>query len=66
MEILRTYYELEERKYSSNVIVKVNVVLNDKGKEQELKQTFLIPAGKKKEGDKIADFILPILQNYHE
>lgn len=61
MNIAKTYFEIQQRKYSSNVIVRVDMTL-DKGKEELHKKTFLIPAGKKIEGDQVADFILRVLQ----
>jgi hypothetical protein len=57
-EIIKTYHELETRKFSSNVIVRVDVTLDNKGKEQLHKEIIIIPTDKKKEGDKIANIIL--------
>jgi len=59
-----TRYELEIRKYSSDVIIGVYKTINEHGKEIEKRDIVICPVLKKEDGDKYARFILDCLNAY--
>lgn len=64
--IVRTYYELQPRDHSADVILYVRVterVEAGKAKQHLHKEVVVIPTQKKKEGDKIAKAILQMLND---
>ncbi len=51
-------YELEKRKYSSDVVVGVYEHTDENGKKKEKRDIIVCPVLKKEDGDKHAEFIL--------
>lgn len=56
-------YEIQERKYSANVILGVYTVENVNKKLEEKKEIVLMPALNKKEGDELAEKVFGHLSN---
>lgn len=55
MDILRSFYDILPREYSSNVVIRVDVTLNENKKEQFHRTIVMAPIGKKAEGDPRAE-----------
>ena len=62
---VRIYYDLEIRRFSSNVVVRVDVILNNKGKEELHKTIICVPTLKKEEGDILAEFMKNQLNGFN-
>lgn len=54
-------YEIQERKYSPNVIIGIYQVENVNKKLEEKKEIVLMPALNKKEGDKMTEKVFSFL-----
>jgi hypothetical protein len=59
-------YELEKRKYSSNVVVGVYEYIDENGKKKEKRDIIVCPVLKKEDGDIYAEFILKQLNELYD
>lgn len=60
---MKIYYEIEERKYSSNCIVRIEESIAKNGKPEYKRERVLAPFRKKILGDKLVQQLLELLNN---